>query len=145
MLENRTIAVERQSPIPAARVEPPSKRRARLTNNPFSGRTSGNTARGRRIADLMRSYLRAMGEPTDAVSQADALAAAELKVAAEDARARLLAGTGDVDQTVRLENLAARSAKKLGIKPGKPAAPSLAEHLAKRAAERAGARSGEPA
>jgi hypothetical protein len=137
MLENRTATVDRQSPAHAASVEPAKKLRSRLTNNPHAGRTSRNTARGRRIADLTRSFLRAMGEPTDAVLQAGALAAAELLVASEEARAQLLAGAGDVDQVVRLQNLAERAARKLGIKPAGKAAPSLAEHLARKAAERA--------
>jgi hypothetical protein len=46
------------------------------------------------------------------------LAAAELIVAAERARAEFLAGRGDVEQIVRLENLAARSVRRLGIKAG---------------------------
>ena len=57
-----------------------------------------------------------MGNPADALAQANALAAAELKVAAEEARAKLLAG-GDIepDQVVKLEGAAARAERKLGI------------------------------
>jgi hypothetical protein len=74
----------------------PAALRARATNDPLHGRASRNTAQGRRIGDLFDAYLRAMGNPADALTQANALAAAELKVATEDARAKLLAG-GDID------------------------------------------------
>lgn len=49
------------------------------------------------------------------VAQADALRAAELMVAAEEARAKLLAGEGDANAVVRMENRAARAARKLGV------------------------------
>jgi hypothetical protein len=85
----------------------------------------------------------ALGSPEDVVTQASILAAAELKVAAEDARKRTLDGAGDADALVRIENLAHRAERKLRIKPAnKPSGPSLAEHLARRAAERAGTASG---
>jgi hypothetical protein len=81
-----------------------------------------------------------MGNPTEAARQADALAAAELKVACEDARTGFLVGTGnlaDIEQVVRLENLADRAVRKLGIKPGAaPAGPTLEQHLARLARER---------
>jgi hypothetical protein len=88
-------------------VEPSRRLRAKATNNPI-GR-AGNTARGRRIRDLYRVFLRIMGDPVDAVSQAAAVRAAELTVAAEDARMKLLAGGGDIDQVVRLEGVARRA------------------------------------
>jgi hypothetical protein len=101
----------------SATAEPITTRRAKTTNDPAS-RANLNTANGRRVADLYRSYLRAMGDPTDAIAQANVLAAAELTVAAETARVQLLAGKADVDQLVKLENLAARAIRRLGIKPG---------------------------
>jgi hypothetical protein len=103
----------------AATAEPLPTRRAKITNNPMSVRASLNTSQGRRVADLYRSYLRAMGDPAGTVAQANVLAAAELAVAAEMARVDLLAGKADVDQLVKLENLAARATKRLGIKPGR--------------------------
>jgi hypothetical protein len=116
--------------------------RSAITNDPVASRTR-NTARGRRVADLFRGYMAALGSPEDVVTQASILAAAELKVAAEDARKRTLDGAGDADALVRIENLAHRAERKLGIKPAnKPSGPSLAEHLARRAAERAGTASG---
>ncbi len=77
-----------------------------------------------------------MGNPGEANRQADAIAAAELKCAAEDLRARLLAGPNaglaDIEQIIRLENAADRAVRKLGIKPGAaPAGPTLEQHLAK--------------
>jgi len=117
------------------RAEPSPFLRSRRTNNAFAG-LSKNTTTGRRVADLLRSFLRSMGDPTDAVLQANALRAAELTVAAEVARAALLAGTGDADKVVRLEGMAARAVKALGAVQAKPAPPSLMEYLAaKRKAE----------
>jgi hypothetical protein len=110
----------------AVTAEPAPTRRAKTSNNPLS-RINGNTRRGRRFSDLLRSYLRAMGNPVEANRQADAIAAAELKCAAEDLRARLLAGPNsglaDVEQIIRLENAADRAVRKLGIKPGAELAP----------------------
>jgi hypothetical protein len=124
----------------AVTAEPAPTRRAKTSNNPLS-RINGNTRRGRRFSDLLRSYLRAMGNPVEANRQADAIAAAELKCAAEDLRARLLAGPNaglaDVEQIIRLENAADRAVRKLRIEPGAaPAGPTLEEHLAKLARER---------
>jgi hypothetical protein len=117
------------------------ERNARLcsatTNDPLSARTDRNTARGRRIADLFRGYMAALGNPSDAITQANILTAAELKVAAEDARKRLLNGEGaDVDGLVRLENLAHRAERKLGVKlQPRDATPSLADYIAANHAE----------
>jgi hypothetical protein len=96
---------------------------------------------------LYRAYIAAMGGTTDTIHQANALAAAELKVTAEDARKRMLDGGGDADQLVRLENLAHRAERKLGIQPGAvvPAPQTPAEYLARRTAQRAGRPSGDPA
>jgi hypothetical protein len=101
-----------------------ARHRSRTTNNPLAVRASHRTAQGRRIRDLYQSYLRAMGNPTEAHLQADALTAAELRVAAENERAKVLAGHGSADDLVRVENLADRAVRKLGLKPGQ-AAPRL--------------------
>jgi hypothetical protein len=98
-----------------SKLEPSAFRRARTSNNPCAGRSNGNTKRGRRIRDLMRSYLRQMGNQAEASRQADALAAAELKVAAEDVRVRYLNGGGslaDLEHIVRLEHLADRAVRR---------------------------------
>jgi hypothetical protein len=133
VLENRSAAVNAPSPLRTPRAEPPSKLRARRTNDPWAG-IDRNTAAGRRIADLLRAFLRQMGNPTDAVSTADALRAAELVVASEQARAKLLAGEGDADMVVRLEGASDRAIRRLGIKAGKPdATPRLRDYLAEAA------------
>ena len=96
--------------------------RAKSTNDPLH-RANGNTSQGRRIRDLYEAYLEAMGNPTDPLPMANALAAAELKTAAEDARAAFLAGDGaaeQLEQIIRLENLAGRAERRLGIKPRAP-------------------------
>jgi hypothetical protein len=90
------------------------------TNNPLV-RADGRSAQGRRVRDLFRSYCSQLGNPTDAATQAGVLAAAELIVAAEAARANLLAGRGDINAVVRVENLAARALRRLDL--GKPVAP----------------------
>jgi hypothetical protein len=102
----------------SATAEPITTRRAKITNDPVSVRASGNTSQGRRVADLYRSYLRAMGDPTDTVAQANVLAAAELNVAAEMARVQLLAGKAAIGDVVLLENATDRAIRRLGIKPG---------------------------
>jgi hypothetical protein len=110
----------------------PAALRAKATHQPLHGRANRHTARGRRICDLFDSYMEAM--PADVLTQANALAAAELRVAAEDLRAEMAAGkTVDYEQLIRLENVAARAEKKLGLKARlerKPA--TIAEHLASR-------------
>jgi hypothetical protein len=63
-----------------------------------------------------------MGRPTNAAIQASGLAAAELMIAPATARAEFLAGRGDIEQIVRLENLAARAVRRLAISPGTGAA-----------------------
>jgi hypothetical protein len=128
-MEATPIRNSADATLTAGRVltEPSPKQRARRTNDPFSG-LSKNTAIGRRVADLLRSFLRAMGDPDDVVLQANALRAAELTVAAEAARGRLLAGGGDADQVVRLEGTAARAARALGLdRKREPAGETIAD------------------
>jgi hypothetical protein len=67
------------------------------------------------LRDLYRAYLQHVANPDD-VCRAQVLAAAELVCAAENERSKLLAGQGDVEQVVRLENLANRAVRRLGIK-----------------------------
>ncbi len=79
------------------------------------------------------AYLAALGNPSDAIVQANALTAAELKVSAETARKLLLEGNGDADALVRLENLAHRAERKLGIKHKSSERPTgpLLEHFSR--------------
>jgi hypothetical protein len=125
----------------------PLLNRAAVTNDPLRVRADGRTPQGKRIRDLYRSYWDAIGRPSNPAIQAAVLAASELMVAAEGARAEFLAGRGDIEQIVRLENLAARAVRRLGIKPDAavPTPQTPAEYLARRTAERAGKPSRDPA
>jgi hypothetical protein len=72
-------------------------------------RAPRNTVQGCRIRQLYRSFISKL-DPTNPEHQAMALTASELTVAAEEARARLLAGDLAAEQpTVRLENSARRA------------------------------------
>ena len=91
-----------------------------ITNAPAT-RLNGRTAVGRRVRDLFKALAERLGSPADIVTQADILALAELKTAAEVARARLLEGGGGADRDsnnlVRLENLVRRAEARLGLVP----------------------------
>jgi hypothetical protein len=119
MLENRVTAVAKPTSAQALGIELAKRRRikwmSKATNDPLH-RANGNTSQGRRVRDLYQAFMEDMGNPTGALAQANCLTAAELKTAAEVARAAFLAGTGDAEQLIRLENLAARAKRKLGIR-----------------------------
>ncbi len=131
MLEARTAAAAKPASDRAATAATPAASRAKVTNDPIRARASGNSRQGRRLRDLYAAYMVALGHPAGPTTHAAVLAACELLVAAENARAALLAGDGDVDQVVRLENLAARAVRRLGLRPtnAKPPAPTLADYL----------------
>lgn len=118
--------------------------RAAITNNPRrSGGVSGRSAEGRRIRDLLESYISSLGGYA-ALSDSqlnDARRAAELTALAERARAQALQQSGVVDLTalVKLEGAADRAVRRLGIAPGahsKPAA-ILSDYLAAMANQKA--------
>ena len=102
--------------------------RSATSNDLLRARANGRTSAGRRVRDLYRAYLTGLSNPDDAV-KAQVIAAAELMVAAENARAELLAGRGDVEQIVRLENLANRAGRRLGIHRTGPTQLSLRDQL----------------
>jgi hypothetical protein len=110
---------------------------ARSTNDPrFVDGTDGRSKLMRRRRDLMAIFVEALGGEI-AVSAALMLSvrrAADAVSLAEEYRARALRGEQVVlDDLVRLENVAARVVRALGIKPGaEHKAPSLAEHLARK-------------
>jgi hypothetical protein len=120
--------------------DPLPTRRARTTNDPLS-RNSQATARGRRIADVFRAYMQRMTDRS-CFAQTDALAAAELKVDAEEVRARRAAGNAGIDEVVKVERLVRHAERKLGLdrpqngaaKPKKKFADQLRENAAARAA-----------
>jgi hypothetical protein len=139
---NRTMAKATQTFTPDmfghVADDPAPTRRARTTNDPLS-RNSQATARGRRVADLFRSYMRAMSDRSCCFAQADALAAAELTVDAEDVRARRAAGTAGIDEVVKAERLARHAVRKLKLdrqasQPKKTFADQMRENAAARAA-----------
>jgi hypothetical protein len=132
-----------------ADVTVPACQRSRVTNDPMA-RHRGKSADARRVRDLYLSYMGDLGNPVNAAVQARVAKAAELVVAAEIARAKLIEGGGDANQLVRLENLADRAVRSLGIlkanaapahvplrdrlsaeaRPAEPPALSLRERLA---------------
>jgi len=71
-------------------------------------RHDGNTSRGMRVRDIYRGLLERVG------GEADVLAAAELKVACEDLRGKMLAGEAvDSNHLVRMQNLCDRAERRL--------------------------------
>lgn len=84
------------------------------------------TALGRRIAEIARNYVDALGGEASlsAVMLERIATAAEMAAAAELARQRFLAGDGTIsaDDLVRMQNLSARAETRLGIRvePPKP-------------------------
>ena len=107
------LMTESQHSRPAATAHPQCLR-SKTANDP-THRVNGNTARGRRLRELYSGFLQHTGSHPDTLAQARALSAAELLLCAEDARAKLLAGDGDIELVVKLENLANRTIKQLGI------------------------------
>jgi hypothetical protein len=112
------------------------RQRSAVTNRPLS-RVSGNTAAGRRCHDLYSAFLQNMGNPTDTIAQANALNAAELTVAVEQARLAAARGEAvDIDALVRLSNLADRAVRRLRLEPraARSSEPDLATYLSQIAA-----------
>jgi hypothetical protein len=95
-------------------------RRHGRTNDPLSGFNT-NTLCGRRITDLARKLLVALGNPTDTLVQAGIIQAAELSVLAEELRTEALnmepgkAKKIAVDQVIRLQGHADRAYSRLGF------------------------------
>jgi hypothetical protein len=97
----------------------------------------GRTKIGKRISVLFDALMTRLCNPADPNVVADVRALAELKVAAEDARLILLAGTDrNPDQIIRLGNLIARLEKRLGLDgPVMPQQESIDAYLARTARE----------
>jgi hypothetical protein len=89
-----------------------SDRPARISARTMDRRTLA----WRRRCEFVQAYSRSLGSPTDDVILARIEAAAELRTTAELSRAQYLAG-GDVslEDLVRIENLAARAERSLGL------------------------------
>lgn len=112
---------------------PPASSRSAATNRPAS-RWNANTASGRRCRDLFLAYVKQLGGPADAPTQALAIAAAEAVVLAEAAREDCLRGMNGINAElmIRLENTANRALRRLGLAKAAPPPPrkSFAERLA---------------
>src|SRR5262249_20798707 len=99
----------------------PPNLRSRSTNQPARMVIDARTAVGRRLKDLADAYAEALGGwPKLNDTQAAAVRrAAEMVALAEQARAEALRnggiGVNEADQLIRLENLAARAVKALGL------------------------------
>lgn len=96
--------------------------RSAITARP-DARLNGNSHVGRRCRDLYKALSARLGHPADIVIQANILAWAELKAAAEVARARLLEGGSNSNELVRIENLCRRAAASVGLEPGSSSEP----------------------
>jgi hypothetical protein len=94
--------------------EPAPVRRSAVTNNPIRRRANQATAEGRRLADIYRGYLKAVGD-LNLQKQEIAIEAAELTLACENMRARLLAGEDVANDLVRLTNTRDRKLEALGL------------------------------
>jgi hypothetical protein len=89
--------------------------RSSITSAP-AGRLDGRSAIGRRVSDLFKALMTRLGSPSDIVVQADIMALAELKAAAETARVCLLKGEKqNTNEIVRLENLVRRAEARVGL------------------------------
>lgn len=115
-----------------------------LTCRPPSrgGAVDGRSVVGRRCRELIATFTRALGGAS-AIGEGQAVdirKAAELTALAEQARSRALrrgmGSAAELSAMVRLEGMADRAVRLLGIKPGtaQPKRKTLAEHLANRTA-----------
>lgn len=95
--------------------------RSSVTARP-DARLNGNSPAGRRVRDLYRALMSRLNEPADIVVQADVMAWAELKAAAEVARASVLEKGQSSNECVRLENLVRRAEARVGLASGAAAA-----------------------
>jgi hypothetical protein len=112
--------------------------RSRLTTDPLC-RLDKKRHVGRRVVDLYHAFMNQMGNPTDPVSMAHAMTAAELRAMAEDGRSRLINGDTKLrpETVLKLEGFASRAEKKLkkaAIEQPKKLRP-LVERLALRKSE----------
>jgi hypothetical protein len=102
----------------------------------------GRTRASQRARAIMRSFAADLGGKLSAGELLAVRRAAMLSALAEDATARQLAGeTVDLDQLVRISNLARRAVADLNLpkRDQRTTGPTLAEHLAMRAREKASA------
>jgi hypothetical protein len=119
-------------------VRRPLNNRSRLSNQPKRMAVSQRTALGRRIRDVAESYAQRLGG-WSALSDGQAAAirrCAELFAIAEQSRAAALRdGCADPVGLARLEGIAIRAERRLGLpkETRGPITPTLKEYLASRA------------
>jgi hypothetical protein len=132
MLETDTATAPHPAPVHSASAGRSRNNRAAISNDPRRPVIDGRSALGRRVVDLAESFAEACGGWA-ILSDTAALGvrrAAELAALAEAARADALAGKAiDMAALLRLEGVADRARRQLGIKAAKPAAPPLRERL----------------
>lgn len=106
-------------PLPAqSAASHPDLSRRRRSDGSLPVRIDGRTGYGRRVRELTDAYLEALGGANSVppARMADVEAAAELKAAAEQERARYARGEAiSLDDLVRLENLANRAVQRLNL------------------------------
>jgi hypothetical protein len=129
------------SPEICARHQPDARGKVRLcTLEALDGRTVA----ARRARELAQAFQAELGGTVSATQLFAIDRASALMALAEDAKARRLAGNGDVslEDLVRIDNAAARAVKALGIKPAAATRPpSIRDYLRGRGTEAAGASS----
>jgi hypothetical protein len=110
--------------------------RSKVTNDPRLIRgVDGRSAAGRRRRDLVDALITSLGgiAQVSPLRLAQVRRAAELQALAEEARAKAFtasAGASELETVIRLENLANRAQRALGLKEQSSAGPTLAEYLA---------------
>jgi hypothetical protein len=106
----------------------------------------GRTRASQRAHALMRSFAADLGGKLSAAQRLAVRHAAMMVAIAEDAATKQLSGEGvDIDQLVRISNLARRAVGDLHLPTADKLSqgPSLAEHLAMRAREKAASAAAE--
>jgi hypothetical protein len=93
--------------------------------DPLRFRINGKFKLGRRVRRQFTAYRSLLGNPVDILTLGRVAEAAELAIAVQDMRARLLAGEDVEESLVRLTNIHARAELKLGL-PGRDAEPKPA-------------------
>ena len=95
--------------------------------DPLRFRVNGQFKLGRRVRRQFTAYRSLLGNPVDMLTLGRVAEAAELAVAVEDMRARLLAGDDVEESLVRLTNVFNRAEARLHLpdRNAKPAGPSL--------------------
>jgi hypothetical protein len=100
------------------------QRRSRVGVNPWTA-INRNTRHGRHVHDIAVRLLATAADPSDPLVVADAIALAELRVRADEARR----DPGcDIEQVVRLEGLVDRRMRRFG-RQREPARPSLQDYV----------------